>query len=62
MSALPTPKLTEAKYLALGCSSPERHQFVDGEICWMTGTTLPYAGIAGGYDGLEFSPATERAQ
>lgn len=45
MSALPKPKMTEAEYLAFERASPERHEFVDGEIYLMTGGTLPHARI-----------------
>lgn len=47
MSALPRIKMTEAEYLAFERASPERHEFVDGEIYLMTGGTLPHARIAG---------------
>lgn len=47
MSALPKPRMSEAEYLAFERASPERHEFVDGEVYLMTGGTFRHARISG---------------
>jgi Uma2 family endonuclease len=39
MATLPTPRLTEAQYLAIERASQERHQFLDGEMFLMSGAS-----------------------
>lgn len=42
MTAIRKPRMTDEEYLAFERASPERHEFVDGEMFLMTGGSLPH--------------------
>ena len=62
MSALPKTKLTVAEHLVFERASPNRHEFVDGEIYLVTDGSFSYARIAGLveiYEGIDFAVPSE---
>lgn len=42
MTAVRKPRMTDDEYLAFERASPERHEFLDGEMFLMTGGSLPH--------------------